>query len=154
MCGAYGPKPPFSSGTARYRVAGAVGVEGIKVKAPATSICRHAHRQGNNNLDIVRMFRLTAVDAALLQDTGGTACPAHFYIATTSSAGAAVAQDFGLCSDNIEPAQDGEAISFSMPSFAGPAEPEAKQRPAVGEKHVFGSVAGVLTENGAVLRKP
>lgn len=110
--------------------------------------------QGNNNLDIIRTFRLGAVDAALLQDTGGTACPAQFYIATTSPAGAVVTQGFGSCSDSIELTQEGEAISLSMPGFVGPADPEAKQRVAVAEKHVFRFTGGVLTENGAALRKP
>lgn len=108
--------------------------------------------QGNNNLDIVRTFRLGAVDAALLQDTGGAACPAQFYIVTTSPAGATVTQGFGSCSDSIELTQDGEAISLSMTGFAGPAEPEAKQRSAVVEKHVFRFKGAVLTENGAPLQ--
>ncbi|ANH73635.1 hypothetical protein ACS15_2221 [Ralstonia insidiosa] len=109
--------------------------------------------QGNNNLDIVKTFQLGPVDAALVQDTGGTACPTQFYIVTTSQAGAAVTPGFGTCSDSIQTAQDGASIAITMPGFVGPEEPEGKQRSAATQQHIFRFAGGVLTENGAPLKQ-
>ncbi|NMV37884.1 hypothetical protein [Ralstonia insidiosa] len=109
--------------------------------------------QGNNNLDIVKTFQLGSVDAALVQDSGGTACPAQFYIVTTSPVGAAVTPSFGTCSDSIQVMQDSASITITMPGFVGPFESEDKQRSAATQSHVFRFTGSMLTENGTPIKQ-
>lgn len=109
--------------------------------------------QGNDNLDIVKTFQLGSVDAALVQDNGGTACPAQFYIVTTSPSGTAVTPGFGTCSDSIHVVQDGVSIAITMPGFVGPFESEDKQRSAAAQTHVFRFAGGVLTENDMPIKQ-
>lgn len=55
--------------------------------------------QGNAALHIVAHFELEGQDIVLLQDTGGTACPALYRFATLTPQGIAVTREFGTCSD-------------------------------------------------------
>jgi hypothetical protein len=93
--------------------------------------------QGNNSLDVVRTFQVGADDVTLVQDNGGTGCPAQFYLVVTSEAGVRATKAFGTCSDTVKVAHDADSLSISMPGFAGPDEPEAEQRKAAAAQHVF-----------------
>ena len=56
--------------------------------------------QGNAALHVVAHFELEqGPDIVLLQDTGGTACPALYRFATLTPQGIAVTPEFGTCSD-------------------------------------------------------
>lgn len=104
--------------------------------------------QGNNSLDITRTFQLSAGDATLVRDNGGTGCPAQFYLVVTSEAGARATKAFGTCSDTVKVAHDADSLSISMPGFAGPDEPEAEQRKAAAAQHVFLYRKGNLEMDG------
>ena len=137
-----------SSTHTRY---GMVAVSGdhellLNGKALAPSI------QGNNGLSVVQKFQLGASDAVLVQDIGGTACPASFYIVTITSTGAKSTSAFGTCSDLVKVIQDGETISVSMPRFAGPHEPQAETNTAETQQHVFVFKNGAIAESGKSLR--
>ena len=108
--------------------------------------------QGNSSLSVVGTYQLGSNDVVLIQDNGGTACPAQLYFVTTSASGVKATSAFGTCSDLIEAKQVSDSISVTMPGFMGPFESEAAQKKAAKEKHVFVLRAGVLTENGKLIK--
>ena len=98
--------------------------------------------QGNSALHIVAHFELEGQDIVLLQDTGGTACPALYRFATLSPQGIEVTPEFGTCS-NIATVATGEGHSglrepvVTMNGSRGPFEPEEEQRRAHMQLHRF-----------------
>ena len=66
---------------------------------PPTTTAQAEPIQGNAALHIVAHFELEGQDIVLLQDTGGTACPALYRFATLTPQGIAVTPEFGTCSD-------------------------------------------------------
>lgn len=114
--------------------------------------------RGNNGLAIVRT--VTAGDHTLyvVQDTGGSACPATFRIADASAAGVTVSDGFGTCSDVIRITEQPDGVSLSMPAFAGP-DASSAERAAIGsERHLFrytgGRVRETVTGHRTVVRPP
>lgn len=71
--------------------------------------------QGNNSLSVLGTYRLANSDAVLIQDNGGTACPALLYFVELSSGGLKATQEFGSCSDLVEVKQADETIIVTMP---------------------------------------
>ena len=55
--------------------------------------------QGNAALHVVAHFEQEGQDIFLLQDSGGTACPALYRFATLTPQGITITRDFGTCSD-------------------------------------------------------
>ena len=55
--------------------------------------------QGNAALHVVAHFEQEGQDIVLLQDSGGTACPALYRFATLTPQGITVTREFGTCSD-------------------------------------------------------
>lgn len=55
--------------------------------------------QGNAALHVVAQFEQEEKDIVLLQDSGGTACPALYRFATLTPQGITVTREFGTCSD-------------------------------------------------------
>lgn len=96
--------------------------------------------QGNNSLSLVGLFRVDDVDVVLVQDNGGTACPAFFQFVTVSASGATQSAGFGTCSDLIKTTQDGNTIVVTMPRMKGKGY----------AKYVFQK--GVVKENGKVVK--
>lgn len=98
--------------------------------------------QGNAALHIVAHFELEGQDIVLLQDTGGTACPALYRFASLTPQGIAVTPEFGTCS-NIATVATGEGHSglrepvVTMNGSRGPFEPEEEQRRAHMQLHRF-----------------
>ncbi len=91
--------------------------------------------QGNSALHIVAHFELEGQDIVLLQDTGGTACPALYRFATLSPQGIGVTPEFGTCTNIATVAIDeGHGGSHepivTMNGSRGPFEPEEEQRRA------------------------
>lgn len=103
--------------------------------------------QGNTSLSTVGSYQIGSSDVVLIQDNGGTACPALLYFVNISKNGVMSTSPFGTCSDLVEAKQVADTISVTMPGFMGPFEPEAAQRKAAKEKHVFIFKGGVLTKN-------
>lgn len=98
--------------------------------------------QGNSALHIVAHFELEGQDIVLLQDTGGTACPALYRFATLSPQGIGVTPEFGTCTNIATIAIDeGHGGSHepivTMNGSRGPFEPEEEQRRAHMQLHRF-----------------
>ena len=105
--------------------------------------------EGNNGLDIVANYEIGQSDVLLLQDTGGTACPALFRFITVSAAGVRVTPEFGTCSDIIYPTfNEKTGVTVAMVGFLGSFEPAAQQRKAAMTKTTYRlHPNGQLTEN-------
>lgn len=71
--------------------------------------------EGNNSLSIVANYEQGQSDVLLLQNNGGTACPALFRFITVSAAGLRTTPEFGTCSDIIYPRSDSKTgITVAM----------------------------------------
>lgn len=106
--------------------------------------------EGNSSLSIVANYEIGTNDVLLLQNTGGTACPALFHFITINAAGVRTTPEFGTCSDIIYPTMNTETatLTVAMVGFMGPFEPEAEKRKAYMTKTVFRFANGRVTENG------
>lgn len=106
--------------------------------------------EGNNGLDIVAHYEMGQSDVLLLQNIGGTACPALFHFITVSAAGLRATPEFGTCSESIYPSMDSKTatITITTNGFRGPFEPEVDKQKAYMTKTVFRFANGQLTENG------
>ena len=111
--------------------------------------------QGNNALHLVAHFELPDRDIVLLQNTGGTACPALYRFATLTQQGIAVTPEFGTCSDiasitlpDTPPGEVPEPL-LSLTGFMGPLEPEAEQERAAKSLHRFVLRQGQVLELAA-----
>lgn len=92
--------------------------------------------QGNNGLSFEEIFKIGNTDVVLIQNIGGTACPALFTLVTVSISGLSQTPDFGTCSDLAESTTNGKSITITMPKIRGKGM----------AKYVF--TGGKLTENG------
>ena len=110
--------------------------------------------EGNSSLSIVAHYEMGQSDVLLLQDNGGTACPALFRFITVSAAGLRTTPEFGSCSDIIYPTLDAKTgtITVSMNSFTGSFEPEVEKQKAYMTKTVFRFANGQVTENGKLVK--
>ena len=106
--------------------------------------------EGNNSLDIVAHYEMGQSDVLLLQNTGGTGCPALFHFLTVSAADLRATPEFGTCSEIIYPSMDTKTatVTITMNGFMGPFEPEAEKRKAYMTKTVFRFFNGRVMENG------
>lgn len=105
--------------------------------------------EGNSSLSIVANYEMGQSDVLLLQDNGGTACPARFRLITVSAAGLRTTPEFGTCSDIIYPTSDAKAgISVAMVGFMGAFESAAVHNKVAMTKTVYRFLNGQLTENG------
>jgi hypothetical protein len=90
--------------------------------------------QGNNSLSLADHNEGRQSDVLLVQDNGGTACPAQYYFVSISSTGAKPSKVFGTCSDLLKTAKKGEEILVSMPGAS--------------EDHVFSFSDSNVLDNG------
>ena len=105
--------------------------------------------QGNAALHIVAHYEREDQDVVLLQDTGGTSCPALYRFATLTPKGIAVTPEFGTCSDiasvTFSETPDGKPRAMvTMNGFFGPFEPETERQRAHMELHRFALRNGAL----------
>ena len=110
--------------------------------------------EGNSSLSIVADYEMGQSHVLLLQNTGGTACPALFRFITVSAAGLRATPEFGTCSDIIYPSLNLEAgeITVAMNGFLGPFESEADKQKAYMTKTVFRFANGRVMENGELVK--
>lgn len=110
--------------------------------------------EGNSSLSIVADYEMGQSDVLLLQNTGGTACPALFRFITVNAAGLRTTPEFGTCSGIIYPSMDAKTatVTVTMNRFMGPFEPEAEKRKAYMTKTVFRFANGRVTENGNLMK--
>ncbi len=106
--------------------------------------------QGNSSLSIVASYEIGKSDILLLQDNGGTACPALFRFVTISPKGLSSTPEFGTCSDIIYPTFDEKTgVTVAMPGFLGSFEPTVQQKKAAMTKNIYRfRLDGALLENG------
>ena len=110
--------------------------------------------EGNNSLSIVAQYEMGQSDVLLLQDTGGTACPALFRFITVSAAGLRATPEFGTCSEIIYPTVEFKTgtVTVAMNGFMGPANSAAEKSKAYMTKTVFRFAKGQVTENGKLVK--
>lgn len=108
--------------------------------------------KGNNSLSTVGTYQIGSSDVVLIQDNGGTACPALLYFLSISNNGVMATSPFGTCSDLIKETQVADTIYVEMPGFMGPFEPEAEKIKAAKEWHIFIFKDGVLTRKKTSIR--
>lgn len=100
--------------------------------------------EGNSGLSIVASYELGQAVVLLLQNTGGSACPALFRVLTVAAGGVRMTSEFGTCSDIIYPSFDAKTgLKISMVRMGeGPLAKTVYQW----------SPDGRLTENGQPVR--
>ena len=104
--------------------------------------------EGNNNLSIVAAYELGKNDVVLLQNNGGTACPALYVFITINAAGVRATSEFGTCSDIIRVTSDlKNSVTVVMIGTTGPFEPRAAKRKVRMEKTVFRYSDGKVNQN-------
>lgn len=110
--------------------------------------------EGNSGLSIVANYEMGQTDILLLQNTGGTACPAQFQIVYISPSGLRASPEFGTCSDIIYPSFDPKVgVSISILDFQGPNEPAMAQRKTTMTKTIYKwTPDGQVTQNGKSMR--
>ena len=110
--------------------------------------------EGNSSLSIVAHYEIGQSDVLLLQNSGGTACPALFNFITVSATGLRATPEFGTCSDIIYPTWDSKTgtVTIATNGFRGPFEPEADKQKAYMTKTVFRFAKGQVTENGKLVK--
>jgi hypothetical protein len=95
-------------------------------------------------LSIVAKYEIGSTDVVLLQETGGTACPALFRFVTISKQGMRSTEAFGSCSDVIYPRFNEAKITVSMTGCAGPFEPDREKQQARRTRHDYVYSGGVV----------
>lgn len=110
--------------------------------------------EGNSSLSIVAHYEIGQSDVLLLQNTGGTACPALFHFITVNATGLRATPEFGTCSDIIYPTfNEKTGVTVAMVGFSGSSEPAAEQRKTAMTKTIYRlQPNGQLTENGKPAR--
>lgn len=111
--------------------------------------------QGNSSLSLVAHLELKDRDVVLLQDNGGTACPALYRFASITAQGIAVTPEFGTCSDIAaithqppSPGKDPEPV-VTMTGFLGPFESSQAQKHATMRAHRYVLRRGQVKELGS-----
>ena len=101
--------------------------------------------EGNNSLSIVANFELGKNDVVLLQNTGGTACPALYTFITITATSIRATPEFGTCSNIINLTSDlKNSVTVVMNGFMGPFESTAAKRKAEITRSVFRYINGTL----------
>lgn len=107
---------------------------------------------GNNALRVVAHFEQEGQqDIALLENTGGTSCPALYRFATLTPRGITVTPEFGTCTDitavSLDKAHSGTPEPrVTMTGFLGPLEPAQDMQHAYMQLHRFALRQGQVQE--------
>ena len=75
--------------------------------------------RGNESLDILRVFRVGSSDVVLVQDNGGSGCPAQMMFVTLNKSGISASDEFGTCATELRASQRGDRILVTMPLLDG-----------------------------------
>jgi hypothetical protein len=105
--------------------------------------------KGNDGLYVGNPFVTGESDVVLVTNVGGTACPRLYWFVSVTRSGALATCSFGTCSVALTVTRSGDTIRVSMRGYRGPFEPEAEQRKAAAQTHVFVFHDGVVTEDAA-----
>ena len=108
--------------------------------------------RGNNSLSLINTYQFDNKDVVLVQDTGGTACPALFHFINVSASGVKATSEFGSCTDLISVKKVKNAVVVKMGGYRPMSFSKAEFRKASKEKFIYIFKDGVLTENGKRLK--
>lgn len=104
--------------------------------------------KSNNHFSFIKIFQIGAADIVLLQDNGGTGCPAQYRFITLSGDDITVSPTFGSCSDLIKTRQNRQQIVVTMPAFR--TYEEWLQMSKVERRRLDAQAAVYIYENGIV----
>lgn len=111
------------------------------------------HVQGNNFLSIVMDYSIGNQDVILLQNTGGSACPALYQFIIVQAGSVKATPEFGSCSDIIYPRWDGQhTITIDMLGYSGPMGSEKEQRQAAMSKETYRYAQGRVMFQGKEIK--
>ena len=96
--------------------------------------------QGNNSLSFLKVFKIGEADVVLVQNNGGSACPALFHFVIVTSTSVKQTPEFGSCSPVVEFKKNGSKLLVSMPKMRGKGRVQ----------YLFED--GVLKENGKIIK--
>lgn len=102
--------------------------------------------QGNNSLSFEQSFQFPGYDLVLVQDNGGTGCPAQYHIVKVTRAGASATKAFGTCSDLARTTKTKTGLLVTMPDFSSAVQGEAAMHRAARQRHSFTYANGKIQE--------
>jgi len=88
----------------------------------------------NNFLTFEGIYQFPGYDLVLVQNVGGSACPALFHIVKVTKRTALATREFGTCTDLIEVKRAGNSLLVTMRGFVGPFANKAQIAAAYKEK--------------------
>ena len=104
---------------------------------------------GNNSLSIAASYELGNADVVLVQNIGGSGCPAMYSFITLTKTSLRATPEFGTCSDIIRITSDLKtSVTVVMVGFSGPFESAAGRGKAGMTKTVFRYSNGQMTRDG------
>lgn len=112
------------------------------------------HVEGNNSLGFVAQVALKNHRAVLVQNNGGTACPATYRWVIVSDGSYTVSPEFGSCSDLAKVSTASGALVVTMPGFAGDSEPTDERKRVARTRMTYVYDGKNLTENGKPVSAP
>ncbi len=109
--------------------------------------------QGNNFLGILMHYEIGNQDVVLLQNSGGSACPALYQFVILQAGSAKATPEFGSCSDITSPRWDGKnTVTLDMLGYAGPMNSEKEQRQAAMTKETYTYTQGRVMHKGKEIK--
>ena len=97
--------------------------------------------RGNESIDILDVFHMGAKDVVLLQDNGGSGCPALLMFATVDKASVVASAEFGTCATAMRVLRSKDSIIVTQPLLYGHGS----------KRYVFHD--GVVTEHGKAIKQ-
>ncbi|TDY25987.1 hypothetical protein B0G81_6484 [Paraburkholderia sp. BL6665CI2N2] len=108
--------------------------------------------QANNSLSFAAQVALKNHRAVLIQNNGGTACPALYHWIILSEGSYVVSPEFGSCSDLPKVSTVSGRLIVTMPDFVGDAASEAERKRVAKRTKKYVYDGRVVTENGKPVR--
>jgi hypothetical protein len=106
---------------------------------------------GNNSLSIAASYELGSTDVVLVQNTGGSGCPAMYSFITLTKTNLRATPEFGTCSDIVRVTSDlKSAVTVVMVGFSGPFESAAERGKAGMTKTVFRYANAQISPAGVI----
>ena len=103
--------------------------------------------EGNSGLSFIEKFSLGETDVVLVQDVGGSSCPAMFHIVEVNRGNNKASSAFGTCSDVVTQSVEGAKVVVKVSGFAGPFESDSNREKAGQKQAIYTYENGVVTES-------
>ena len=105
--------------------------------------------EGNNSLSFVAQVALKNRRAVLVEDNGGSACPATYRWVILSEGSYTISPEFGSCSDLAKVSTTAGNLVVTMPGFVGDTASPAEQKRAAGSRMSYLYDGKTVTEKTA-----